>query len=162
MRMFSFLNISKNYVLNEPVNEVINRFDDIVAHSNASRKYAIYATSISHNPTEYVFRLKGTSLTRKSFSAFASTRAYTTLSEENNKTQVQLRTTTNPVFIMGIIGFILAFIVKLFFMKSWGEIELLAGFLLGIVALLVLDRFSKKLLISNFERELRNPTINRK
>ena len=147
------INIRKTYIVNQTVEQSFAQLDAIISSSYNNSKFATEGTLESTDPPEFLLMLKWAGYFGNYTDDVFSTKLSVRLLKVGEKTQVEIRTITNPIIFVFLIipllnGFAMAYNDK---QHSLGT-ALLLNLLLAL-AVLGFDRFIKGMLIAGFEED---------
>ncbi|MFT3934116.1 MAG: hypothetical protein QM726_10910 [Chitinophagaceae bacterium] len=148
------LNIKKSYLINSPFDETVSRLQEIANSSFYDSKYTLYGHYYLTDSPEFIYVQKGITYTPSSNDTL-STSISTRISAVDNKTKILLKTSTNPVFVVFVVGINVFLLVQLIAYKQPLDWELILGYITTLLIILGIDRLAKSMLIASFEEALK-------
>lgn len=149
-----FYSERRNYIINKPIDNVYNLFDDMSIEPY--KPYPIKGELVEVDLLLFSFRYKGRRYKRHSYDGMA-TFIYVTLTADGDKTRLLVQTKTNPVYIvLMILSIIIVMImVTALLLGLQGNRWKMLWWLAPSLVIWLVDKFSKQLLVGFLETELR-------
>jgi hypothetical protein len=145
------INIHKTYIVNKTVEQSFAQLDAVISSPYNNSKFATEGSLESADPPEFLLMLKCAGYFGNYTGDTFSTKLSARLLKSGEKTQIEIRTRTNPINFVFLIfsllnGFAMAYNDKQHRLGT----ALLLNLLLAL-AILGFDRFVKGMLIAGFE-----------
>lgn len=155
MSVFNKIKVSKEYIVDESIDEVFFRLNDIVSSNFNSAKYSTFGNIISSNPKAFVIIAKWASLGKPLFPEFVSTRIYAKLFSIDGKTKITITAKSNLFVIIFFCFLIIISLLRLFTYSTVEDVKLAGIYFLLSIGVLLFDRFIKSILIASFETDMK-------
>jgi len=152
--MSKILNISKDYLIDKPLEESFERFNAIISTPFNNSKFSTFGNLVSANPPEFLFMAKWVSLGRPLFAIINSTKIFAKLLREGNRTKIVIKTQTNPMLLIFFFLVLIMPIIRLLTYNNLEDFKLAAIYFLIAILILGFDRFIKNILIGSFEKDV--------
>ena len=94
------LNITKEYILDQPIEKSFSQLDEIVSSRFNNSKYSLFGDFVNVEPPEFILMAKWVSLGRPQFARLASTQISVRLYNIEGKIKFSVKTITNPGLLM--------------------------------------------------------------
>jgi hypothetical protein len=152
--MSKILNISKDYLIDKPLEESFERFNAIISTPFNNSKFSTFGNLVSANPPEFLFMAKWVSFGRPLFANINSTKIFAKLLREGNRTKIVIKTQTNPMLLIFFFLVLIMPIIRLLTYNNLEDFKLAAIYFLIAILILGFDRFIKNILIGSFEKDV--------